>query len=65
MLKIKTIADRTGQDEVMLLVQPVCHYITLSEYQKFMYALSQIEGVDLSYYESRFEKYHNLPAVQK
>lgn len=64
-MKIKTIADRTGQDEVMLLVQPACHYVTLKEYQEFMYALSQIKGVVLAPYESRFEHYYQVPAVQK
>ena len=64
-MKIKTIADRTGQDEVLFLMQPTSHYLTLSQYQKLMYALAHIEGVELDYYESRFEKYRNVPAVQK
>lgn len=64
-MKIKTLADRTGQDEVMLMVQPACFYVKLAEYQRFMLALSQIEGVELDPYESRFELYHQLPAIKK
>jgi hypothetical protein len=64
-VKLKTVADRTGENEVLFLIQPADTYFTLEAYQKFMYALSQIEGVVLEPYESRFEKYHDLPAIQK
>ena len=64
-MQIKTIADRTGPDEILFMIQPVDLYMSLLEYQKFMYALSQIDGVQLKPYESRFEKYHDLPAIKK
>ena len=64
-MKIKVLADRTGQDEVFFGFVSEDKYTTLKQYQQLMYALSQIEGVELDPYESRFEQYHQLPAVQK
>lgn len=64
-MKIKTLADRTGQDEILFGFVSEDKYTTLKEYQEFMLALSKIEGVELVTYESRFELYHQLPAIQK